>query len=85
MTENSPKYLPTQEEIAAECKRIQASWTPEVRLRRLSADLRPTVRCGDSTMAEVSSESLEAHQANGDAVVGEGATKPGITLGGGEW
>ena len=58
-----------------------------------TSDLRLTVRCGDSTMAELSADSQADHQANGEAanaireggISEAGIIKPDIGLGSGEW
>ena len=56
--------LITPEVIAAECLRIQAEWTPEVRMRRMRVDLRPVYRRADGVIEPVESEAYETHLRN---------------------
>ena len=52
---------PSPAQIARECKRIQAGWTPAERLRRLRVDLRPVVLGADGIPCDVTAESYQAH------------------------
>lgn len=54
----------TPEVIAAECLRIQAEWSPEVRLRRMRPDLRPVVRRADGVIEEIDAEAYRIHLQN---------------------
>ena len=52
------------EVIAAECLRIQAGWSPEVRLRRLRQDLRPVFRRADGVLEELDADAYRTHLQN---------------------
>ena len=52
---------PSPAQIARECKRIQAGWTPAERLRRLRVDLRPVVTGADGRSHDVTADDFEAH------------------------
>lgn len=52
---------PTPEQIEAACLLIQAGWSPEERMRRLRADLRPTYQRGDGERLEMSSDVYDRH------------------------
>ena len=56
---------PTAAEIAAACLLIQATWSPDERLRRLRADLRPMVTTADGRLVAVSASDYETHKRNG--------------------
>jgi hypothetical protein len=52
---------PSPAEIAELCLLIQAGWSPEERMRRLRADLRPTYQRCDSERLEMSSDVYDRH------------------------
>ena len=60
---------PSPEEITAACLIIQATWSPDERLRRLRVDLRPTVRCADGRLVSVTADDYDGHQMNHEALV----------------
>lgn len=69
------KADPTPEQIAERCLRIQATWTPAERMRRLRVDLRPTVSCADGRHVDVDASDYDEHLANHEALqeaAGEG-------------
>lgn len=53
---------PTQQQIAAECKRIQAGWSAEEKMRRLRADLRPTYRRCDGVRETIAAAEVKLIQ-----------------------
>ena len=52
---------PTPEEIAAACLLIQATWTPEERLKRLRVDLRPVFTLCDGVTEPMAAASYDGH------------------------
>ena len=52
---------PTPAEIAQRCAEIQATWTPDEKLKRLRSDLRPSfVRC-DGELMTMDADVYEGH------------------------
>lgn len=52
---------PTPEQIHQACQLIQSGWTPDERLKRLRADLRPMVACADGRHVAVTGGDYEGH------------------------
>ena len=52
---------PSPTEIAAACLLIQATWTPEERLKRLRVDLRPHYTRCDRVTEAMAAEDYEGH------------------------
>ena len=61
-----PNRDPSPEEIAAECRLIQSTWTPVERLKRLRVDLRPMVRTAHDRLVNVSAGDYETHNRRGE-------------------
>ena len=57
------KADPTPEEIRLACLEIQSTWSPEERMKRLRADLRPTYTRCDGERLEMSSSVYDGHHA----------------------
>jgi hypothetical protein len=52
---------PTPEQIRLACFKIQRGWSPEERMRRMRADLRPTYTRCDGATEEMSSSVYDGH------------------------
>ena len=63
---SKPNADPSPEEIAAACREIQSTWSPDERLRRLRSDLRPTVACADGRHVSVTADDYETHTHRGE-------------------
>jgi len=61
----SMKPDPSPEEIAAACLQIQATWSPDERLRRLRFDERPMVKAADDRLVSVSAADYGHHERRG--------------------
>lgn len=70
-----PAELITPEVIAAECLKIQAEWTPEIRLRRMRVDMRPVFRRADGVIEEIDSADYESHLENGGCRADDGTRR----------
>jgi hypothetical protein len=57
-TQPNQQRDPTPDEIRQVCAEIQAEWSPQERHRRLRADWRPVVCCGDGRHVDADLESL---------------------------
>jgi len=54
---------PTPNELASLCAEIQAGWSPDEKLKRLRADLRPTYQRCDGIRETMSSDGYDRHHA----------------------
>ena len=68
---------PTPAEIAERCLRIQAEWSPEMRMRRLRCDLRPMVRTADDRLVDMTAADYDQHHgAAGEGYAGGALVPP---------
>jgi len=61
----STKPDPSPNELALACLQIQSHWTPDERLKRLRADLRPMVKAADDRLVSVSAADYGHHERRG--------------------
>ena len=55
------KQDPSPEQITAACLQIQATWSPDERLRRLRVDWRPMVSTADGRLVSVTADDYDTH------------------------
>jgi hypothetical protein len=65
---NTRRRDPSPDEIAAACREIRATWSPEETLKRLRADLRPWFRRCDGRREDFSLEVYEEHHAQREKI-----------------
>lgn len=55
------QHDPSPEEIERMCAEIQSTWTPDEKLRRLRADLRPMFKLADGRRETIDATVYEQH------------------------